>query len=99
MATTRRRILWGTVLLVLIISSGLGAKSYYFANKKLHPINTGQVISLDDVANAAFANQQRIENIQVELHRLQKENAALKEELRQQQSNFERFKEFYFRRM
>lgn len=93
------------ILLLIVLASYFGAdivsaSSYTIYSKKLHPTRSDRSpLTNAQLADATFYNQERIDQLRLELANSRREVEALEKKVDALEASLQRFKNYYFRKM
>lgn len=91
---------WISVFFVLILSTSCNAEGFVYHHYKLHPTNASSApLSTEALTSATYYNQERLDELRLELMNNRKEIQDLKGKIADLEKALERFKTYYFRRM
>lgn len=97
---TNNYMKWISLFFVLILSTTGKAEGFVYHHYKLHPTNASNApLSIDALSSATYYNQERLDELRLELTNNRKEIKELKDKIAELEKALERFKTYYFRRM
>jgi hypothetical protein len=96
-----KKTLFVSLLVYAVLSTAVSANSYVYHHYKLHPVQdqSATKLSNQNLADATYYNQERLDSLRLELIEAKKEMQAMRDQMKEMEASFERFKTYYFRRL